>query len=414
MDEVLRDLAGRGLIPLAGSVAEALAPLTEEELTRAILEEHPGFLRSGNPDVLPGLRAHSAAHGRQIAALLTGGALELGFVREHARLRAEQRFPLEMTLRAYQSGARVVGHWLLNVLHDEGAALDFAQAYTSAVSSAMVAEYVAHTRGLAEAEGDRRSELLSILLDGHDEADPRVADVLRRAGFLDQRQVYAVAVVRAAQVAEMENPARVMRIVAAIGDAMAPTRIRTLAGVRGDVAVAVLADRRRQSGWTAPESDLSERAEERLAMLGPSVIVGLSRDHPATVFVPKALGEAQVALGFADRDARLVRFGDLPLQLLLVHAGAGQVRATLPDWAARLAAEPVLLETLRAMAEADMNLQQAARRLGRHPNTVYLRVEKVKGMTGHDPLRFRGLSEILLTVDCLTGPEFRKVGSRPL
>lgn len=396
-------MALRGLIPIEGK-AEDLARLIEERMTRAILTEHPAFLQSGNPDVLPGLRAHSAAHGQTIAALLSDAAPDFGFVRDHARLRAEQRFPLDMTLRAYQSGARVASDWLRQVLKDEATAAEFAQAYTVAVSSVMVEEYVAHTRGLAEAESDRRSELLTILLAGHDESDPRVADVLRRAGFLDQRQVYAVAVVRATQADEMESPARVQRIIAAISDAMAATRIRTLTGVRGDVVVAVLTDRRRQSGWTSPESDLSLRATDRLATLGPSVVVGISRDHPATAFVPKALGEAHVALGFADREARLVRFDELPLWHLLVQAGAGQVRSTLPGWAAQLAAETALLETLQALAGADMNLQAAARQLGRHPNTVYLRVEKIRALTGRDPLRFMDLSELLLATDCLAGP----------
>ena len=397
-------MAARGHIPLEGMIAEDLAELTEEQLTRVVAAEHPGFLQSGNPDILPGMRAHSAAHGRHIAAILTGAMPDFAFVREHARLRAEQRFPLDMTLRAYQSGARVVGDWLQKVLKDAAAAAEFAQAYTAAASSAMTDEYVAHTRGLAEAESDRRSELLAILLEGHDESDPRVADVLQRAGYLDQRQVYAVAVARAAHGVEMENPARVQRLVAAIAEAMAPSRIRMLAGVRGDAVVVVVADRRRQSGWTAPESSLSARAADRLAALGPAVIVGLSRDHPATAFVPKALGEAHIALGFASREARLVRFDDLPIWHLLVHFGAGQIRATLPGWLAELAAEPALLETLQALAAADMNLQQAARQLGRHPNTIYLRIEKVKALTGCDPLRFAGLCELLLAADCLVGP----------
>ena len=411
LDVLLREMALRGLIPLDGR-AEELAKLTEDQLTRAITTELPGFLQSGNPDVLPGLRAHSAAHGQQIAALLSGAAPDFAFVRDHARLRAEQRFPLDMTLRAYQSGARVVGDWLRLALGDAAVAAEFAQAYTTAVTSEMVEEYVAHTRGLAQAESDRRRELLTILLDGHDESDPRVADVLRRTGFLDQRQVYAVAVIRAAQGAEMENPGRVQRIIAAVSDAMATTRVRTLTGVRADVVIAVFADRRRQSGWTAEDSDLTLRVADRLATLGPSVVVGISRDHPATAFVPKALAEAHIALGFADLDQRLVRFDDLPLWHLLLHAGGGQLRATLPDWAGQLAAEPALLETLRALAEADMNLQAAARLLGRHPNTIYLRIEKLRVLTQRDPLRFHDLSELLLATDCLTGPVTRPRSAR--
>jgi DNA-binding PucR family transcriptional regulator len=59
-----------------------------------------------------------------------------------------------------------------------------------------------------------------------------------------------------------------------------------------------------------------------------------------------------------------------------------------------------LIETLRAIADADMNMQKAARILGKHPNTVYTRIERIREMTGLDGQRYHDLTELLLGADC--------------
>jgi sugar diacid utilization regulator len=81
------------------------------------------------------------------------------------------------------------------------------------------------------------------------------------------------------------------------------------------------------------------------------------------------------------------------------------VQATPPNWVAALIsadarAEGSLVKTLRAVAAADLNVQKAARFLGRHPNTVYTRIERVRNLTGLDGQRYRDLTELLLAADC--------------
>jgi sugar diacid utilization regulator len=58
---------------------------------------------------------------------------------------------------------------------------------------------------------------------------------------------------------------------------------------------------------------------------------------------------------------------------------------------------------LRAVADADMNVQQAARNLHRDPNTIYARLERIKSLTGLGGQRYRDLTELLLIVDCRRG-----------
>jgi PucR C-terminal helix-turn-helix domain/GGDEF-like domain len=415
LQRILADLATAGVIPKATATLAARMPEYGVALRRAVLAEVPAFSNSRNPDILPGLEQHAKEHMLEILRLMTGGAIgDFAFVKTHAHRRAEQRFPLEATLHAYRCGHRTFSHWLreatLSMVSVDAelaisAVADFAIEYTNLISSITAAEYVDHTRMLAEAEGDRRTELMNILLSGYDEADGRVAQILKRAGYLEQRHAYCVAVAQATNVSEMQNPARGLRIANAISDVMAGSSIRTLVGTRNQLVTAVLSERRRQSGWTAPQSDLSERIRPLLLNLGPAVLVGTSAIHPSTSFLAKALHEATIALDFASVTQRVVQFSELPIRDLLVHRGNDYVQSTPPSWVTALIAanrksDGTLLQTLRAVAEADLNVQKGARALGKHPNTVYMRIEKIKDITGLDGQRFGDLTELLLAADC--------------
>ena len=415
LSQVLALLTETGIIPRAAAALESSMQTTGAALREAVLAEVPAFRASGNPDILPELGHHALSHIAEIRRLFEGGEVaDFAFVKAHAQHRAEQRFPLEATLHAYRCGHRILSHWLRDAAIAAAPAsleqavsgvADFAIEYTNAISTVMTSEYVAHTRRLAEAEGDLRTELLNILLSGYDESDGRVARLLKRAGYLEQRQSYCVAVAQSVNAAEMENPARAQRIASAIADATAASSIRVLAGVRNNLVTAVLSDRRRLSGWTAPQADLALRIRPMLLALGPAVLIGISGDHPSTSFLPKALNEATIALDFASVSKGVVQFSELPIRGLLVQRGADYVRSAPPAWAQVLAdadakAKGSLVQTLRAIAEADMNVQKAARLLGKHPNTVYTRLERIRDVTGLDGQRYHDLTELLLAADC--------------
>jgi DNA-binding CsgD family transcriptional regulator len=415
LHQALASLATAGVIPSAAFQLDISVETVTAALRHAVRAEVPAFAASGNPDILPQLAQHSREHIDAIRSLVAGDTTEdFAFVREHARRRAEQRFPLEAMLHAYRCGHKVLAHWLRDaalatapqsVEAAVSAVADFAIEYTNTISTITASEYVAHMRSLAEAEGDLRTELLGILLAGYDESDGRVARLLRNAGYLEQRHSYCIVAARSVNPAEMENHARALRIVSAITDAVAATSIRVLAGVRNNLVIAVLSDRRRQSGWTAAQTDLSERVQPLLMVMGPAVLAGVSGDHPSTSFIPKALAEAAAALDFASVTKRVVAFGGLPLKDLLIHRGADAVRTAPPKWIGALIeadakASGALVETLRALAQADMNTQKAARLLARHPNTVYTRLERIKELTGLDGQRYADLTELLLAADC--------------
>jgi PucR C-terminal helix-turn-helix domain/GGDEF-like domain len=415
LQRTLAELAECGVLPQA---ATALA----EEITRigpalrqAVLAEVPAFSASGNPAIGPELDHHVDEHVNEIRRLLGGGAVDdFDFVKTHAERRAEQRFPLEAVLHAYRCGHKVLSHWIRDAAMAVGpsnleraisAVADFAIEYTNAISIVSAAAYVAHTRFLAEAEGDLRTELLNVLLSGFDESDARVARLLKRAGYLEQRQAFCVAVARSNDPLEMENSARAQRLAEAMVKAVASLSVRVLVGNRNNVVTAVFSDTRRLSGWTAPRASLADRIRSPLLTLGPAVLIGLSNDQPSTAYIPRALHEATVALDFAKVSERVVQFAALPIRRLLVHRAAEYLHAALPTWVegfsdADAKARGALVDTLRAYANADMNVQSAARALDVHPNTVYTRLQRINALTGLDAQRFHDLTELLLAADC--------------
>jgi len=409
-------LAELGVVPAAAATLRASARDAVVALRGEVLREVRGFSESGNPRVLPELAEHAKGHVDELLRMFSGAEPgDFAFVRDHARLRAEQRFPLELTLHAYRCGHRVLSRWMR-----EGAAAiapesldraiaavaDFAIEYTDVISAVIASEYVAFTRFVAAAEGDRDAELLNVLLAGYDESDGRIARLLRAGGYLDQRRAYSVLAIRSANASEMDAPERASRILTSLADLLSPTNIGWLAGLRQGVVVAVASTVRRQSGWTAPQSSLAERLAALLAAWGPSVIVGVSADHPSTSAIPRALREASAALDFAGMDRRVVLFPSLPVRSLLAHAGGEYVRATAPRWsvallAADAKADGALLKTLSALGDASLNVQEAGRRLDVHANTVYGRLARIRDLTGLDGQRFHDLVELLLATDCV-------------
>ena len=230
-----------------------------------------------------------------------------------------------------------------------------------------------------EVEGDRRGELLGVLLGGYDEADGRVAKLLRRAGYLAQRQSFCVAVTQAVDPTEMEFAARVRRIIDSIEEVLQPFQGRALIGVRDDKVITVFSATRRISGWTVAQTNLSEQIQPYLLKLGNAVLVGVSTDMPSTSQTPKALAEAQMAFDFADASNRVVGFSGIPVRRVLLRQAKDSIRPARPQWSAAFfaaddKARGSLVNTLRSYADADMNVLKAARFLPVPPPTIYTRI----------------------------------------
>ena len=412
-------LRAAGVVPGVAARLRASAESINGELRDSIVGEVPAFTQSGNPDVLPELDEHLGMHTDQVSRLLSGlPADDLGFVREHAHRRAEQKFPLDALLAAYRSVHKILTTRIrdaaLETADDSAhvrrvvaAVGDFMIEYTGAISTLITAEYVSQTRLIAEAEGDRRTELLNMLLSGYDESDPRAAQLLRRAGYLEQRQSFCVAVARSVDPLEMENTARAQRMADSLSQALGNQPIRMLLGVRDRLVVIVMSGTRRMSGWTAPQSLLADRLYPQLRTIGPAALIGMSNDVPSTSHIPHALGEAKVALEFASVADRVMPFSRIPFRKMLVRIASERMQSALPPWLDRFVeannkSRGALLKTLEAYADADMNVLKTAKVLAIHPNTIYARLQKVDDITGKNALGYHALTELLLAAECAT------------
>ncbi len=126
---------------------------------------------------------------------------------------------------------------------------------------------------------------------------------------------------------------------------------------------------------------------------------------PSTSHIPHALGEARVALEFANVADRVMHFSRIPFRKMLVRTASRQIQSSLPPWLdeftkANKKSRGALIETLKAYADADMNVLKTAKALGIHPNTIYARIQKINDITGRNAFSYHPLAELLLAAEC--------------
>ena len=126
---------------------------------------------------------------------------------------------------------------------------------------------------------------------------------------------------------------------------------------------------------------------------------------PSTSRIPTAYREASLALELADVTHRVVQFSEIPARLFLLHLAGETLHQVLPAWTSDfLAADDKaggdLVASLRAYANANMNLLKTAETLAVHPNTIYARFQRIRDMTGLDAKSYHALTELLIVADC--------------
>ena len=407
-----------GVVPQVESRLLPKAEQTAQRIQESVLKEVPAYSESANPDILPELEGHIAEHVTALASLLSAGPANLDFVRRHAGRNAAQKFPLVAVLASYRSLHKAATTWIREAALESAnesahmqrvvaAVSEFIAEYIGAVSTVMTTEYVAETRALAEAEGDQRTELFSLLLSGYDESDSRAAQLLRRTGYLEQRQSFCVVVARSVNPGEMDNPARAQRMADAVAESLRDLPIRVLVGVRNNLVTLIVSGTRRQSGWTAPQSLLADRIYPQLRTIGPAALIGVSSDAPSTSHIPGALREAQLALDCASVVDRVMLYARIPFRDMLVKVAADKLKTAMPAWVsdfttANQKSRGALIKTLKAYADADMNVLKTAKALSIHPNTIYARMQRINDITALNPLSFNALTELLLAMDCVS------------
>ncbi|MEU4840014.1 PucR family transcriptional regulator [Nocardia testacea] len=187
---------------------------------------------------------------------------------------------------------------------------------------------------------------------------------------------------------------------------------RTLAVVRDAgtrdleiVAVAAL-------GRTGTVEDLCarlKRTHESLAGEGITAALGVSTVGTGVEYLPRARQEARAALDLLPDDGGVMALPELsPFRYLVLRSDETarnlvdpRITRTLTDDQAKGA---VLADTIRAFADADMNLREAAETLRIHHNTAKYRLRRIQQLTGRNIRSVADLVDLLVALELRATP----------
>jgi sugar diacid utilization regulator len=146
-----------------------------------------------------------------------------------------------------------------------------------------------------------------------------------------------------------------------------------------------------------------ERLHDRLRREGLPLALGVSTVAANVAELPRAYLEARAALECVADEGGVAALPRLsPFQYLARRAEDTarrlvdpRLRAFLDDERAR---GGVLIATIRAFADADLNLRMAAERLQIHPNTAQYRLGRIEERTGRSPRHIDDLFDLLVAI----------------
>ena len=149
--------------------------------------------------------------------------------------------------------------------------------------------------------------------------------------------------------------------------------------------------------------DRVDALQRRLRSEGIALAMGVSTVATGVADLPRAYQEAHVALAGVGDDGGVAALARLtPFDYLALRADDTARRLVNPQLRAFLDEDRrrgrVLTETIRAVADADLNLRLAAERLQVHPNTAQYRLRRIEERTGRNPRRIADLLDLLVAI----------------
>jgi hypothetical protein len=422
------DTATRAICDRVADRLEAEADDLAETMTDAVFDEIPEYGAIASADVRATVLAHSVDHMRAVVLAVRTWTLptaeELRFVNARAALRASQRIPLSALLQSYRLGHRTVWERMVRVLarldNDLNAALALTTLtlnYTELISGALAEGYVERQRGmLVQLDRDRR-DLLETLLHG---AVDRPDQLQRASHFAlvpgGDFLVVVMACLGEAPLARgadqggfgtptragrwrsetatgevLSGAAEVLRHHLAMGVAQPFVVVR-----HGEVVSIAPVARARP----AAIARLVRLAHTQLAQKGEHCAVGISTLCAGLGEVARGYREARYAVESVAPEAGVRVLLDLRVSDYLVERADGTALRMIPPTARRFFESPapgdrILVETLRAYADANLSVRLAAEQLAVHPNTISYRLHKLGRVLERDLSTFSDLVEVL-------------------
>ncbi|MEV0180166.1 helix-turn-helix domain-containing protein [Streptomyces sp. NPDC050625] len=334
---------------------------------------------------------------------------DLGFSRAAAMRRARAGFALEDWMSAFRIGRQVF--WDAMVA-DVGASEAAHQAALSLVTPMMryvdyasthaaqaYVEYQQHV--VADADRERR-DLLEQLLAGVAPTRGPLLAAAQAYGIGPHSPMMVVVAVCDSSISSGDLAAAESGYATSAAISVAGLwASRTLVVVRQGEVVAVPVMR---AGMD--EEDMCshfEGVQQRLGRKGTVLSMGISTVARGAAELPRAYQEARAALDLVPMGGGVAALPRLsPFDYLALRADDlarqlvdPRVRALLDEDRRR---GGTLAATIRAFAEADLNLRLAADRLRVHHNTAHYRLRRIEERTGCNPRRIADLMELLVAL----------------
>jgi hypothetical protein len=390
---------------ILSTLLDRVDDLTEVELA-SIRAEIPAYAHVGSR-LYDDVRDQVALHNRTLLSLfLEERAVtleDLTFVRGAATRRARAGLALEDYVNAYRVGQQFVWDAIVELAGDTSAGHEAAlglamplMRYINFASTHAGHAYVEFQQYLvADADRERR-DLLECLLSGEPLRGPTLAAAQTYAIGPDSQMLVAAAI-------PVGQP-RDSLVLPAASAAVARTELHatTLVVARQAeiVAVAVLYP------GTNPTDvcDQLEAAQERVSQEGIPLAIGVSTIASGVDELPRAYAEARAAVGLVRDGGGMAALPRLsPFDYLTLRADDtahrlvdSRVRALVEEDREDGTRRGALIETIRAFAEANLNVRAAAERLWVHPNTVQYRLKRIEERTGRNPRNISDLLQVLV------------------
>jgi sugar diacid utilization regulator len=336
---------------------------------------------------------------------------DLAFVARHAALRARRGVALADFLAAFRCYHHVVWEAVRETARETGAppeeALDAAGAVLAyvdlAATEASAAFLEARQLLLADSDGVRR-DLLEDLLAGRDPQSAAGLAAARDAG-LDGAAGCVVVAALPTRAADEDSALR--RAANALAAAIRPRgRTGPLAVTRhGEIVLVRAVAAGERPALVAP----LERARAAPASRRLGLAVGVSTVQAGLATLRDAYREASLAVGRVAVAGGVLSLADLtPFEYLTMRDDAVARRMIAPE-IERFVAEDrarggMLIKTLTAYADADLNAKAAAETLLIHVNTAHHRLGRIAERTGCNVRRLSDVIDLLIAIRLTDGP----------
>lgn len=401
------DIRDASIATAAERLSGRLDEVTAAMVSRILAEV--SVYRRLPPDGLADVEQLAARNSRVLSeALRTRGRLdrdELRYVAEHVRERVRRGVSLESMLHAYR--VALTAFWEECIA--EAVALGFSRdtalelaRRTSELSDDLTTHaaesYVREESRLRALSDQAARDLLELLLRG--EVDAEMLRTHLSAPGLDSAESLIVVLGRVSSSGHSQSDA-LQSACRAIGGALSAGRASPLIAIRTGAVVAIA-----PAGDAAAIAQRLVEVHDELLADGTELLCGLSTPRPSLAAVPVGFEQAVLAASRASATQPVVSLAELPVLQNLLLGATSTMRALLTGIAREIDVGGVeslsaMRSTLKAFAEANMNLTHAAHALHVHPNTLRYRLRRIAERSGRDPHSFGDLIDLICLLDLL-------------